>query len=384
LEKINIVKISILTKLLLLVATLSVIPVLLASIISHSYFKKLENLAIQQIQEGTTFATQATKDSLNTLGRQIIKNRALGTAILVDLYLKENPRLTAKDLTQDKEFQKLGVLPVGDKGYTAVVTSDDATFIAHPSTVFLNKSPYENPALQAPIYAGFWKVIDDVTKNQKESEGYYNWVEPDKTISDKYMYVALTQGKTADGKRLATAATTYINEFNQPAEKLNADLSTKYDETVNEIAGLEKQIVFTRIGVVTLLLLVVIGLSIFFSRKITNPIKKLTEGAKLIAFGNIESTLPEIKTGDEIEELAIALEAMRKSITTQTKELLELKGSLEKKVEERTKEVAEAKQALEGKLGETERLNKVMIDRELKMVELKNELAKLKGETPIL
>ncbi len=362
-------------------ATLSIIPVLLASIISQSYFKKLERLAVEQIQEETAFATQAAKDSLDTLGRQIVKNSALGTAILVDLYLKENPKLTAKDLTQSMEFQKLGVLPVGNKGYTAVVTSDDATFIAHPNTASLNVSLYKNPALQKPIYDGFWKVVNDVTQNQKESEGYYTWTEPDKTVSEKYMYIGLTEGKTADGKRLATAATTYINEFNQPAQKLNDDLLAKYNEIINEMADLKKQIIFTRIGVVTMLPLVVIALSIFFSKKITDPIKKLTEGAKSITSGNIGGALPEIKTGDEIEELATALEAMRKSITTQTQELFELKNSLEKKVEERTKEAAEARKLAESKLEETERLNKVMIDRELKMVELKKEIATLRGAT---
>lgn len=370
-------KLTILSKVLILVITLSIVPVIIGSVISYSYFKKLEKVALTRLEEGTESATKATKDSLDALGRQIIKNRALAASMLVDEYLKENPSATIASLTKDDAFQKLGVLPVGEKGYTVIVTTDDSTFIAHPNKKLLNVSPYDMPTLQGGIFASFWEIVDEVTKHQKESEGYYRWREADESISEKYMYIALTKNKTRDGKRLAAAATTYVNEFNSPALTLQEKLANEHEETVKQIAELDKQILFARLSIVFILLATVITLSFFFSRKITNPIKEITDGAKAIATGNLSATLPEIKTGDEIEDLATSLEAMRKSITAQTGELLELKDSLEHKVTERTKELEEAHKLLEEKLVETEQINKAMIDRELKMVELKEELARL-------
>ena len=59
-------------------------------------------------------------------------------------------------------------------------------------------------------------------------------------------------------------------------------------------------------------------------------------------------------------------------------ELAVLNSSLEVKVSERTKELENAKSKLAEKLSEVERLNAVMTGREKRMVELKEEIAKLK------
>lgn len=69
-------------------------------------------------------------------------------------------------------------------------------------------------------------------------------------------------------------------------------------------------------------------------------------------------------------EIEAVLEIRTKA---RTRELKELTESLEEKVRERTKE-------LQGKINELERFNKLVVGRELKMIELKNEIEKLKKE----
>jgi len=64
---------------------------------------------------------------------------------------------------------------------------------------------------------------------------------------------------------------------------------------------------------------------------------------------------------------------LEQTVDDRTVELEEAKKDLEKKVEERTAE-------LKSKIAEAEALNKLSVERELKMVELKEELQKLKGE----
>jgi len=130
--------------------------------------------------------------------------------------------------------------------------------------------------------------------------------------------------------------------------------------------------------------------SIFFSQLVVNPIKKLHKGAEIIRKGNLDYKV-DIRTGDEIEQLAkefnrmaerlgqskAALEESKAvleiKVAARTKELKELAESLEEQVKGRTKELQE-------KIKELERFNRLAVGRELKMIELKKEIERLKKE----
>lgn len=78
---------------------------------------------------------------------------------------------------------------------------------------------------------------------------------------------------------------------------------------------------------------------------------------------------------------AVSFLAIRHQIVAHDKtelELNELKKNLESRVEERTLELDRSKTELNKTLEESERVNKLMVGRELKMVELKKEIADLK------
>jgi len=115
-----------------------------------------------------------------------------------------------------------------------------------------------------------------------------------------------------------------------------------------------------------LLLLVFCSLVFFFiNYLIINPIKQITGATKKIAAGDFKTKV-NIKRSDEIGALADSFNYM-------TKQLKESRGDIEAKVETRTKE-------LEQKTAELEKMNKFMVGRELKMVELKEELKKLQAK----
>jgi len=84
-------------------------------------------------------------------------------------------------------------------------------------------------------------------------------------------------------------------------------------------------------------------------------------------------TILEEKVSSRTSELQSATKQLEQTVDDRTVELEEAKKDLEKKVEERTAE-------LKSKIAEAEALNKLSVERELKMVELKEELQKLKGE----
>ncbi len=103
----------------------------------------------------------------------------------------------------------------------------------------------------------------------------------------------------------------------------------------------------------------------FFSRRFTRPIMDLRAGVEEIARGNLDHRV-EIRTGDEIEELAEGFNGMGEK-------LKEFYALLEKKVRERTEE-------LEAKIDELERFRKATVQRELLMKELKEAIKNLSAK----
>ena len=140
--------------------------------------------------------------------------------------------------------------------------------------------------------------------------------------------------------------------------------------------------------VLTIALAVII--SFYFAKKITQPLEQLRKGAEIIGKGNFEHRI-KLKTGDEIEELGRTFnqmaEDLRRSraaleesetvlkikVKARTRELEELAQSLEDKVKERTKELQE-------RVNELERFHRLTVGRELKMIELKEEIKRLKAQ----
>lgn len=106
------------------------------------------------------------------------------------------------------------------------------------------------------------------------------------------------------------------------------------------------------------------------SRSISKPIEELTEVSKSIASGRHDHRT-HIDTNDELGVLGTAFNTM-------AKKLEESRSVLEEKVRSRTQELEKSRKESEERAEEAERLNKVMVGRELKMIELKEEISQLK------
>lgn len=105
-------------------------------------------------------------------------------------------------------------------------------------------------------------------------------------------------------------------------------------------------------GLMAIGLLVILGY--YAGRRILNPIRRLSQEATRIAGGDLNQKL-DIRTGDEIEELACRFDEMRI-------QLGQLIGTLEEKVEERTRELSEAqseKDRVMQKLIQTEKVSAI-------------------------
>jgi nitrate/nitrite-specific signal transduction histidine kinase len=158
---------------------------------------------------------------------------------------------------------------------------------------------------------------------------------------------------------------------------------------------------------ILILLVLVLILAVYSNlrRSIIVPLEKLRQGAELLGTGKMETRL-EIKTQDEVGDLGVSFnkmaselqglyENMDKKIKEKTEdvqkrnvdleevvwartaELEKTKSNLKKQIEEQTGELRE-------KLEQIESFNKMVVGRELKMMEIKRENEEMKNKLQAL
>ncbi len=142
------------------------------------------------------------------------------------------------------------------------------------------------------------------------------------------------------------------------------------------------------ISLISIVLVVI--LSLYVSHVIVVPIHKTIEAMVSVSNGDFSQKIKEKRqdeTGKLIESFNKMTENLRKSqsaleeakavleikVQARTKELRELADSLEEKVKQRTKE-------LQKRVDDLERFHRLTVGRELKMIELKKEIKKLRKQ----
>ncbi len=128
--------------------------------------------------------------------------------------------------------------------------------------------------------------------------------------------------------------------------------------------------------------------SLALAEKMVKPIRFFIKGVKKIGAGNLNYRF-RLKTRDEIAQLAEAFNRMTGQLQKSRKDLQEAKDVLEIRVKARTEEleefarglneqVKERTKELSERLAELEKFHKLTVDREMKMIELKKEIKRLK------
>lgn len=116
------------------------------------------------------------------------------------------------------------------------------------------------------------------------------------------------------------------------------------DEAFAHVYDLRRNIIIIVLG----LLIAIVFISFFISKKITKPIKTLTVKAQELAAGNLDVDIPHLGE-DEIGVLSDSFSNMQHSIKDLVDELQDINHNLELKVEERTAEIQTQKHMVEEK-----------------------------------
>jgi len=269
------------------------VPLILALLVG-GYF------SLKQMVELSELITRENSKIVRQMAEQEIADHARAVALQVGLYLASHPGLKKERFQQDVEFKEIAVQKIGSTGYTALHGVPDENGIwrnwshVNPKIVGIDMSTLRKPMGKA--FHGFWKVFS-AGKEGKESSGYYTWQDADGRFRDKFMVCVPVKGTP-----YYVASTTYLDEFTRPVERLKEESKTIANTARN-------------MNTVTMLgTIVIIGLIIFFyGRRVTGNIKYLSEVADRISVGELDAQV-EVRSKDEIGELAEAISRMQDSL----------------------------------------------------------------------
>jgi two-component system sensor histidine kinase DegS len=303
---------SITTKILVPFLALSVISIAITAYIAVSNIRELGNHALETSTSLGERAIQDSTDYLNRLGEYIITQKAGDIAKQVEMYLETRPAMTMAEMREDAELREIVVQPVGTTGYTTLIDPDNTVIIIHK---FPGQEKDISPLMDT--LPSFWALID-ATKGGEAAAGYYNWLEVDGSIKEKYASIAPV--RTADGKTLTLWATTYIDEFSQPAEETKEDISAAILQSSEYISNQTTKILNIFIIFFILLVIIVTVIALLLSRTITRPILLLRKGAEEIGHGKLDYEM-EVRSQDELGDLAKSFNNMAADLKRHIEEM---------------------------------------------------------------
>ena len=310
-------KLGIRAKILISFLALSLISVGIVSSIAIRNIGEMGYLVKQDsISMGETVVTESIA-ALEDLGRTIVQETAGDVALEMQLFIQQHPDLSTTDLKGNADLREFAVRPVGRSGSTMVYATDYTIYL-HENSSLIGKNLHELSG--EPVH--FWSIIERSLVG--EASGYYEWEDPQGNSRLKYMHTIPVEG--AD---LVVAASTYIDEFSEPAEDTKERIAAAVLNTSQYIDQQMQEAQMTFMFVIIGMIVIVSGTVFLLARTITRPIMALTRGSEVIGGGKLDYSI-KVNTGDEIQQLAEHFNDMANA-------LKESYANLEQKVEERTR-----------------------------------------------
>lgn len=246
---------------------------------------------------------------IQDMAEEDILKTAEAVAKQVQLYLEAHPGLTKAQFMDDNRFRDIAIQKVGKNGYTALYeAAEDGKWRtwAHKQPQICSPKLPDMSVLKPKMgvnFAGFWKILTAV-KSGRPAKGYYKWQEDDGSFKDKYMACV-----NVLGTRFNIAATTYIDEFTEPMQRLaEQNQATTKSESIKN-------------GLIMIGILIIIAFVLFlFGGRLTANIKYLSEMTDRISLGDLDALI-EVRSKDELGLLAESISRLQQSVKLSMKRL---------------------------------------------------------------
>ncbi len=292
-------KLSILTKLLVIVMVLAIVPLAILGVLAITNISDMEETSSENVEDMASTAVADSTAALNALGERIVADNVELVGDQWDMYIRANPNMTIAEIQAAPEFQAISVQQVGETGYTGGPGTDGIIYF-QPLTELVG---LHIDVLQEP-YPELYDIVNAVVSGEKEvSYGYHPFFDAEGNPVEVFTYFSLCDEVTADGVQLIAGSTNYLTEFNQPAVTLEGKLEANAASVVADISDAKDSTQQMTWVVVAIMAVIVAIVSFLFGRSVTNPIKKLTKAAEKVSIGDMNVKI-DVKSKDEIGDLA--------------------------------------------------------------------------------
>lgn len=206
---------------------------------------------------------------------------------------------------------------IGETGYVFVVNQDGNIIISpkiekaeNGSFQEVNILKNENPEI-AEMVQGMLDGSSSVRQVEYEGRQVYMACEP------------------MDVMPWGVVAVIDVEEALLPVQEVSSSIDTLTETATSSIGSSIRAAIIAMAVVLAVVLIVVLLSSSFFSKKLTDPLARLTGGVKEISGGNLSTKL-DIHTGDEIEVLSNAFNGMTESLQQHIEDLTKVTAEKER------------------------------------------------------
>ncbi len=292
---------NITTKILSLFLGLSVLSMGVLGAFAIISLRNLGNYALETSSALGQRAILNSTEHLNKLGENLVNQKAADVAKQIEMYLASKPRTTYQDMRSDIELRNIVVQSVGTSGYTTLIDPVEKVIIIHKFSE--QEKNLESLSERIP---SFWKLLDS-SIGKTQASGYYDWIEVDNSVSEKY--ASIVSVNYPEIPNLTLWATTYISEFSLPALQTEGEINGVIGESREYFSANFNELRDYFLVIFAVLVIFVIVIALLLSKVITSPIQALKYGAAQISRGNLEYKI-RVKSKDELGKLADSFNEM--------------------------------------------------------------------------
>jgi sigma-B regulation protein RsbU (phosphoserine phosphatase) len=283
-----------------------------------SYNHKKRDWYIKAVKEGKTVWSQPY---INAIDKELI------VTCSKPFYLPggELVGVVGTDVTLKVMNERILSTQIGESGY-AFLIDDKGNIITHPG-MSPGNTRWDERYLTQNLLQSSNEGLKEIVKDMIAGKVGIHRFEGDPTMSggeDKYTaYAPIISTNWSLGVAMP------VKEIIAPAKATKNKITLATNDASKHIDKRIRSLLAMLVGTFAAIFFIIAVIACALSKKITKPILALNQGAKIVGGGNLDYKL-DIKTGDEIEDLAKAFDKMTSDLKIYIKNLKETTAAKER------------------------------------------------------